>query len=516
MKMMIEGSAVMRIATMMNLVLASVSCLEQIGCDDTCNESGTKYSDVTFLICNPDGTKSSVVSEETDFRDACLMIYLDGDLYYSCTMSPPSVTLELECGKSFAAYVLANADIDPPLHEDDVRRLEFSVDDMSDLEGNIPMAWAGIVDVDGDDVVEVLLERLAAKIEFSIDSSIEDRMEVVSARLCQCMRKMRPFENDSKAGADEDVIDGDWASAADIALLNQGEPISFYTLENCQGILLADNTDPWAKIPDNLRSTGMDGLCTYLETVCRFTDGVAYGDWQGSVLYRFYLGEDAVSDFSIKRNTVQDICLVMTEDGLESQNWKVDASGASRMTGEVDVTVSFNDSRQLVATASEVIEVPIRVYGSLSSHIRTLKGTDAFFAIGTKCSYYKRTDPFDSGYHTVRLSGEPVVIDESVVRDVLEYIRSIEYWSNWDGGKQREILKPTGMELSIDFEPDEYVTMNVTFPDYLVYGYTNIKDSFGMQPPSTFNNHNCRDCPEGAKFKAGDVTMKFTVSSNVR
>ena len=63
-----------------------------------------------------------------------------------------------------------------------------------------------------------------------------------------------------------EVGTGDYASEADVTLLNEGQEISLYVLENRQGTLLPSNEDPWRKVPDSLDET-VAACCTYLE-VC--------------------------------------------------------------------------------------------------------------------------------------------------------------------------------------------------------------------------------------------------------
>ena len=130
------------------------------------------------------------------------------------------------------------------------------------------------------------------------------------------------MEGGSRALTAEEVMDGDYASAGDLNTLNTtGEGIHFYTLENRQGTLLPQVTDPWQKIPDNL-SNG--NLCTYIEVNASFRQGFFYS---GNVTYRFYLGQDSTTNFDIIRNNDMSVLLTLSGDnfgeGQQNISWKV-------------------------------------------------------------------------------------------------------------------------------------------------------------------------------------------------
>ena len=98
----------------------------------------------------------------------------------------------------------------------------------------------------------------------------------------------------------------------------------FYVPENVQGALLQGNTDPLAKVEDGIKDiAGKDysGLCTYVELNAK-RENTGHG-YSGSVMYRFYLGDDDVSDFSVTGNCSYDLTLDLTEDGLHLDSWKV-------------------------------------------------------------------------------------------------------------------------------------------------------------------------------------------------
>ena len=78
---------------------------------------------------------------------------------------------------------------------------------------------------------------------------------VTSVRLNQCASVVRPFKDARGAGSrvedPSEIIPGDSATQTDLAELNEGGRVTFYTLENCQGVLLPENKSSAAKIPES-------------------------------------------------------------------------------------------------------------------------------------------------------------------------------------------------------------------------------------------------------------------------
>ena len=104
----------------------------------------------------------------------------------------------------------------------------------------------------------------------------------------------------------------------------QDTTLVFYLPENNQGALLPDNEYPAAKVYDSISL--IDGvpygdLCTYVELNAR-RENTGNG-YSGDLTYRFYLGCDNTSDFSLKRNSVYDVILNLSERNMLSDCWEV-------------------------------------------------------------------------------------------------------------------------------------------------------------------------------------------------
>ena len=170
-------------------------------------------------------------------------------------------------------------------------------------------------------------------------------MTVTSVKLCQTASAAAPFK-DSFSPEDGMVeAEGDHVSEEDLDYLNAGGSVWLYCLENCQGTLLPENDDPWQKVPSELSEAA--GRCTYIE-VCASYTGVYEGVEVASdnVVYRFYLGRDNVSDFTLERNKGVLVCLTVSDSGVFERDWKVDyGQSLPVVTASLEVTPDESDIR---------------------------------------------------------------------------------------------------------------------------------------------------------------------------
>lgn len=279
----------------------------------------------TFKISRADRTKSSISPDEDLIQDINIYAYRDGKLVeHAFQSSPTTVTMQLNKGCTYNFYAIANMGrTDMPSDESQAgSKVNLWIATIDDLDYYLPMAWktTGVSLSGSQKAVNIKLERLAAKIGFNLDSSLVNGLKITSVRLCQSASVIRPFESGgSKITSEEESLDGDYATEQDLNDLNSGKTIHFYTLENKQDNLLPQNKDPWQKVPEQLGSKA--GLCTYIEAVGEFEEGFLF---KGSVIYRFYLGKDNTSDFSVIRNSDMLVTLTLTGEGLTEISWKVE------------------------------------------------------------------------------------------------------------------------------------------------------------------------------------------------
>lgn len=269
-------------------------------------------------------SKSSLSVSETGINDIALFVYEKGIMvssYYSKTAS--SISLKLRSGRAYTVYAVANAgDIQMPVNENEVENFRLQIPDMKMItHTGMPMAGSRSFELGTAPLkVRILIRRAIARIRFSADTSSLPGFRITSVRLMNVPSDIALFSYGSMAFR---VMDGDYATPLDIDAVNSGGSADLYMLENCQGVLLPDNKDPWAKIPENLPASIRD-LCTYIEVKAVLDGSLGV---EGPVVYRFYLGRDLTSDFSIGRNTENNVKLVTTAAGLDSVSWRIDTSG---------------------------------------------------------------------------------------------------------------------------------------------------------------------------------------------
>lgn len=316
-------------------ILLSCSDLDEIVEPMPQVETGHQEVDVHFSLNLPSHTKSSIMIDEHTVSDINLVAYRDGRLVEDCYLDDMTqeLTLTLSGGYSYNVYALANvgrveADIEEEVF---CQHYAYSINSLSELEGTVPMSWkmSNLRVSNSMESVRVSLKRHLAKVGFAVDKELLENFNIESVCLRQGASVLRPFKDysggGSRAESTSEVMDGDYASVQDLRVLDDGGEICFYALENCQGILLPDNDDPMAKVPENIDEK--QSLCTYLEVSGAFGN---LGMIDGSVTYRMYLGLDACSSFDVVGNSDISIVLHLTDSGLREVSWRVDADVSLR------------------------------------------------------------------------------------------------------------------------------------------------------------------------------------------
>ncbi len=305
------------------------------------------------------GVKSALFRDE-DIKDINLFLWSNGRCVshsYLPEIEGGAVSLDLARRRSYSFYVLANCgqEITPSesgwmSDEESMERLRVSLGAVSAADGKvsgnadeesssgtaseserlIPLSGA-LRDYTLPEIgthITLRLERLLCRIilSFSCDEALSGSgIKVTGVRLCDAPLSVSPFSKKSRS-EQNGVSSGDYSSPEDIARLNAGEAVEFYSFENCWGDLLEGNTDPGQKIPDNLE---VDHGPTYLEVGCAFDDGKLLG---GELTYRIYLGADITSNFDLERNCSYSIRLSGSKNGLGELSWRIDKN------------VSYNDN----------------------------------------------------------------------------------------------------------------------------------------------------------------------------
>ncbi len=306
------------------------------------------------------GTRSVLTGNDIEGRVTCVTLaaYDEKDVladvkHYESGIS--SMTLDLLDGPAYTVYALVNmGDMSSafPLYEDDVENIEYVVPSYDDVnEKGLPMCGVGKEMRAADEKHVIGLERLFAKLsvrilhsgleDYSEDSDWVENMCNKSLFIRQANSRLMPFaDGGSAAGMVSDIMaladrhenldDRDaYQGHLDMTELCPGPgyfqdtTVVFYVPENIQDDILLDNEDPFGKTPENMPIIGDKSyadICTYLEFNAYKPDSQGYS---GTLQYRYYLGSDNTSDFTVERNREYEMILNFSEKGFFMDNWKI-------------------------------------------------------------------------------------------------------------------------------------------------------------------------------------------------
>lgn len=348
------------------ILSAVITALIYTSCGKTAvDTSYPESAGLRMTVRMPPPVKSSISTDSDHVDDLFIHIFgAEDGRPVKCIKADVSdeIRLILEEG-SYHIYAVANAGEQREIQrEEEMRKMAISTRP-GDLSKGIPMCWEGAVEVSHGRCteVEIGLERLTATVGFTLDMGLPEGLEITSMRLCQGATDVRPFMKEgSRALTTEDIADGDYATDSDLSALMSGESICFHVPENCQGRLLPDNTDPWAKVPDNIPEKA--GLCSYIEMKGRWTENSYYS---GEITYRFFLGEDPLTSFDIRRNTVLSLVLCPDEENFDRISWKIDTSqmGLVGWGADSDLSRNFHDKEHFHVTERIRADIVLDRYG---------------------------------------------------------------------------------------------------------------------------------------------------------
>ena len=264
---------------------------------------------------------------ETKKTSVTLAAYAGGALadcqHYTTALD--AMVLELDPGQTYTLYALVNmGDMTAslPRLESDLESLTYRI--TSYTEGAESLAarglpMAGTLDYPGHGTV-IPVERLLAKVTAHLSCEWEDAA-IRSVRVRNLNRVLRPFG--------EAVMDEDWDQQEfDDGTGTASGTFVFYVPENRQGTIGGIQTSR-EKSPDaNDEVRARSDRHTYLETTVEGT-----GTILGTIVYRSYLGRNAVTDFDILRNARYDWTLRFLPDGLQYDDWKHDNDLIDSQTG---------------------------------------------------------------------------------------------------------------------------------------------------------------------------------------
>lgn len=264
---------------------------------------------------------------ETKKTSVTLAVYTGGTLT-DCqhfTTALDAMVLELDPGQTYTLYALVNmGDMTAslPRLESDLESLTYRIPSYTKGAESLAargLPMAGTLVYPGHGTV-IPVERLLAKVTSHVSCEWEDAA-IRSVRVCNLTRTLRPFG--------EAVMDEDWDQQEfDDGTGTASGSFVFYVPENLQGTIGGIQTSR-EKSPDaNDEVRARSDRLTYLETTVEGT-----GTIQGTIVYRSYLGRNAVTDFDILRNARYDWTLRFLPDGLQYDDWKHDNDLIDSQTG---------------------------------------------------------------------------------------------------------------------------------------------------------------------------------------
>lgn len=219
---------------------------------------------------------------------------------------------------------------------------------------------------------------LFAKVCITVDHSLldggvasaQDWFRNVSLSVRQANACLQPFSSSvpyAESSADILGTDAEPLSSCfdyDDSMVN-GSRVQYtlYLPANAQGCLLEGNADPSRKNPEGLAAAGKGekaGLCTYVEFVGAVSSDA--GGFRGGVRYRFFLGGDACSDFSVLGGRVYDITLTLSVEGVFGGAWKVSGFMVDERTLALYRDAARSDAVTYGGTLSLGAERPLEVF----------------------------------------------------------------------------------------------------------------------------------------------------------
>ena len=416
---------------MLNIILLSLT-FATLACQKEMESAQMVQVEIRAVGRN---TKSSMNAQEDKIENFNVYVYDSGVLYADVYSAQQSAVITLDNSKKYVVYALANVgEVQAPYREEELSSIScpFSVSGSNVL----PMCLREGKALDltgGTRSVDLALTRLVSKYSLNIKPLLEKcSVKFTSVKICQAAGEVFPFSGGSLART---VVDGDYADAEDLDLLNGGETVDFYIPENCQGVLLPANTDPWKKIPDSI--SGQSDKCTYMMIEGRWSTPGA----DASLCLRLYLGNDSTSDFNVVRNTNVNLTLSLSDDGTLSSSWKASLDDFSD-----ERRLYFDSPSYIVYQEDGWTRLPLNVYPSDMTY------------------YASVSDEQIEGSLDIRTSGGDVYVKPLYEGNA--YPTATVNVVSWDGRQTAEL------EVDISYRDGRFTQYDARIPQCIgEYGY---------------------------------------------
>ena len=325
--------------------------------------TGTKSVELRVGTDFPAPSKSSLgAGIESLFTGAVLAVYdhetgiLEAEIEIPADMLGNSMLISLPMGGTYDMYLIGNLRLladdgsavlpSMPATSAGLETFDYRLDGGAAGDGfrrerfdevsrwGIPLCWSRTgVDPLVDTSVDISMQRLFAKVVLKIDHSGfagTDREAFVngSVHIRQANCRLQPFAagGSRAAGPGDVIVQSDYEDSMENGLVKE---FVFYVPENMQGVLMPDNTSAEDKDMEGVEAaSGIEGVgerLTFLEFVGRLN--MAESGFEGDVTYRFFLGRDDCTDFTVERNKELRISLKFNPLSIFEPDWKLDSGG---------------------------------------------------------------------------------------------------------------------------------------------------------------------------------------------
>lgn len=266
----------------------------------------------------------------------------DGKLKSLSDGNTVNYSLNIKTG-SREIYLIANADQDGALLENGTVSTIDALEKVSfDLSDNSPqlVMFAGPYGCNpqSNASIDAQLERIYSMVTVRIEKKLSDGIDIfpISLQIKNIPDKGRLIspnkikENGVGCFEDGSIIKDDRG----IDLSKEHDSASpFYLYENMQpNGKNIEKKDQTKKTPSDYdldtpeEIVKLDKKCSYIEVKAKYVkNGNSQGAGSGTIIYRFFLGEDAYNNFEVKRNAWYKITLTLNGNGGKDENtWRVD------------------------------------------------------------------------------------------------------------------------------------------------------------------------------------------------
>ena len=189
----------------------------------------------------------------------------------------------------------------------------------------------------GNAFVDAKLTRIYSMVTVKIDNQLDPKKKIqitpISLKLMNVPKNGNLFQENKITSSNESQPGYSISNDAGIDLSDHENAIPFYLYENLQPVGKNVGGEQKDKTPADYDLGTPESVikssekkCSYIEVEALYIkNGVPGGAGSGKITYRFFLGEDAVNNFQVFRNTWYKVTLTLHGDGGKDENtWRVD------------------------------------------------------------------------------------------------------------------------------------------------------------------------------------------------